>query len=174
MWEPTICHSVSRASTNDGAVTRYAPGSTARRFAKPSTGSLAFRGRDHYGRARASQVHGCSSGRASGRERASLRSPRASVSVQVRVARLLLRPAGRDQFDGECEDDLADVGRESPAIFRDLLVVTVRWVDLPMHRLDGAEHIGGVEHLRSTTDRGVELRSLGRRILAARARSPSR
>jgi len=94
--------------------------------------------------------------------------------VDVRVARLLLRPTGRDQFADECADDLADVGRESPAIFRDLLVVTVRWVDLPMHRLDGAEHIGGVEHLRSTTDRGVELRSLGRRILAARARSPSR
>ena len=50
-------------------------------------------------------------------------------------------------------------GREAPALRGDGLVVAVRLVDLPVHRLDGIEPIGGVEHLRSTVDRGFELRS---------------
>ena len=77
-----------------------------------------------------------------------------------------LRPSCSDQpaltssFE-EGADDLADLGGEVSSVLRDPLVIAVRLVDLPVHRLDGTEQIGGVEHLRSATDRGFELRSLG-------------
>ena len=92
--------------------------------------------------------------------------------MDVGVARLPLRPARRHQLVEEGPDDLADFGREAPAILRDLLVVAVRSVDLPMHRLDGTEQIGGVEHLRSTTGGRFELRSLGCRMVAMEGAEP--
>jgi hypothetical protein len=61
--------------------------------------------------------------------------PEAGELVDVRVARLLLGPAGRDEFVEEGADDLADVRREAPALLADLLAAAVRSVDLPMHLL---------------------------------------
>jgi len=48
------------------------------------------------------------------------------------------------------------VGRELAALLSGVLVVAVGSLDLPMCILDGTERIGGVEHLRSTVDRGFD------------------
>lgn len=67
---------------------------------------------------------------------------RARKSMDVRVARLGVRPADSHELIDERAADPADVGREMTAILRDVLLVAVRSVDLPVDVLRLLQRVG--------------------------------